>query len=428
MANLFKPLVTKSDPETGKKVKTKTKKWYGRYRDENGTEHRVPLSENKNTAQQMLAELVKQVSRVKSGLAHSAEAEMKKPIQSHIADFEKSLKSRNNSSRHVRDTVTKIRRCAEECRWRTPAQIKATDVEQFLVDLREEKNCSVETSNHYLRAIKAFCRWLYLNKRLVEHPLLSLSILNSRIDRRHDRRALNDEEFQLLLDAAESGPPVEGIIGPDRAMLYLLAAYTGFRKGELGSLTMKSFDFAETDLERDGNVATMKPATVRIEAAYAKNRRQDVQVLHPYIVQKLKAWLEIKKPAPDEILFPVSRRSGGVERKTAKMIRFDLESARTFWIAESKSEKEEKTRQKANFLLYQDETGRFADFHCLRHTFITNLGRAKVSPKTAQTLARHSNINLTLGIYTHIDQDEQIAAINSLPEPEPKKPEENKAG
>ena len=97
MANLFKPPVTKIDPETGKKIKVKTKKWYGRYRDEHGTEHRVPLSENKTTAQRMLAEILKQVSHVKSGLAHPAEVEMKKPIQNHIDDFEKSLKSRNNT-------------------------------------------------------------------------------------------------------------------------------------------------------------------------------------------------------------------------------------------------------------------------------------------------------------------------------------------
>ncbi|MCL2306619.1 MAG: hypothetical protein FWC43_14870, partial [Planctomycetaceae bacterium] len=48
------------------------------------------------------------------------------------------------------------------------------------------------------------------------------------------------------------------------------------------------------------------------------------------------------------------------------------------------------------------------------HTFITNLGRAKVSPKTAQALARHSDISLTMNIYTHVAEDEQIAAINSL--------------
>ena len=405
MANLFKQYITKTDPQTGEKIKIKSKKWYGRYRDENGTEHRKPLSENKITAQQMLAEIVKQVSRLKSGLAHSAEIEMKKPITGHIADFEKSLKSRNNTPRYVHDTIMKVTRCAESCRWRTPAQIKTTDVEQFLVELRETHGCSIETSNHYLRSLKSFCIWLYNNKRIIENPLATLSLLNSQVDRRHDRRALSNKEFYLIIDAAESGPPIEGIVGPDRAMLYLLAAYTGLRKGELGSLTMKSFHFGDHE----------KPATVTIEAAYAKNRRHDVLILHPDLVKRLKAWLALKKPQANELLFPVSHRAGGVERKTSKMIRFDIESARTFWIAEAETEKEEKLRYSADFLLYQDEKGKFADFHCLRHTFITNLGRAKVSPKTAQSLARHSDIKLTLGIYTHIDQEDQIAAINSLP-------------
>jgi hypothetical protein len=72
MSSIFKPEVSKTDRNTGKKVKTKTKKWYGRYRDENGKERRVPLSENKATAQQMLAERVKQVERIKSGQIHSA--------------------------------------------------------------------------------------------------------------------------------------------------------------------------------------------------------------------------------------------------------------------------------------------------------------------------------------------------------------------
>jgi len=409
MANLFKPPVTKIDPETGKKIKVKTKKWYGRYRDENGTEHRVPLSENKTTAQRMLAEILKQVSHVKSGLAHPAEVEMKKPIQNHIDDFEKSLKSRNNTSRYIHDSIMKIKRCVKSRQWRTSAQIKMTDVEQFLVDLREVDGCSIETSNHYLRAIKSFSRWLHRNKRLIEDPLMTMSTLNNQVDRRHDRRALTNKEFQLLIGAAESGPPIEGIVGPDRAMLYLLAAYTGLRKGELGSLTAKSFQFGDSET----------PATVTIEAAYAKNRRHDVLILHPDLVKRLTAWLALKKPESNEILFPVSKRSGGVDLKTSKMIRFDIESARTFWVAEAETEKEEKKRLYADFLLYRDEKGKFADFHCLRHTFITNLGKAKVSPKMAQTLARHSDISLTMKIYTHVDQEEQIEAINLLPSLEP---------
>ena len=63
----------------------------------------------------------------------------------------------------------------------------------------------------------------------------------------------------------------------------------------------------------------------------------------------------------------------------------------------------------------RDSRGKFADFHALRHMFITNLVRAKVDPKMAQTLARHSDIRLTMDIYTHMDQQEKSVAIDRLP-------------
>jgi len=49
----------------------------------------------------------------------------------------------------------------------------------------------------------------------------------------------------------------------------------------------------------------------------------------------------------------------------------------------------------------RDDAGRVADFHSLRHTFITNLANSGVHPKTTQTLARHGSISLTMDNYTH---------------------------
>ena len=57
----------------------------------------------------------------------------------------------------------------------------------------------------------------------------------------------------------------------------------------------------------------------------------------------------------------------------------------------------------------------FADFHSNRHMFITSLERVGIRPKMAQTLARHSDVRLTLGIYTHVELHDQAAAIASLP-------------
>jgi len=50
-----------------------------------------------------------------------------------------------------------------------------------------------------------------------------------------------------------------------------------------------------------------------------------------------------------------------------------------------------------------------------RRQVLLLISKETITPKTAQILARHSDIRLTLNIYTHVDQEEQIAAINALP-------------
>ncbi len=64
---------------------------------------------------------------------------------------------------------------------------------------------------------------------------------------------------------------------------------------------------------------------------------------------------------------------------------------------------------------YVDVNGLYADFHALRHTYITNLARGGVSLVTAQKLARHSTPVLTAQRYTHIDLQEQKVAVDCLP-------------
>ena len=92
-------------------------------------------------------------------------------------------------------------------------------------------------------------------------------------------------------------------------------------------------------------------------------------------------------------------------------------AARDAWLEEAKTAGERQRRMDSDFLYYCDHDSLFADFHSLRHLFITSLERAGVSPKMAQTLARHSDIRLTLGVYTHVELPDCSAAIESLPGP-----------
>jgi integrase len=189
-------------------------------------------------------------------------------------------------------------------------------------------------------------------------------------------------------------------------MLYILAAWTGYRRQELSSLTRTSFKLTTT------------PPKVTVTAAYSKRRRQDVIPLHHEVAARVKSWLASKKDlAASEPVFDL-RAPGGQLRRTSKMMKLDLERARKAWIEEAKSDRKERNRrEESDFLEYQDEQGMYADFHANRHTFITNLAKSGVSPKVAQTMARHSDINLTMSVYSHVKMEDQAAAIAVLPAP-----------
>jgi hypothetical protein len=57
----------------------------------------------------------------------------------------------------------------------------------------------------------------------------------------------------------------------------------------------------------------------------------------------------------------------------------------------------------------------YADFHALRHTYVSMLTRSGLSVKQAQKLARHSTPELTIGRYTHAELVELGEAVGKLP-------------
>ncbi len=169
MASLYRKSVRVTDPKTREKIKTKSEKWWGRYRDENGAERRVPLTVDKAAAQAMLNELVKKVERRIAGLVDRFDEHRKRPIGDHLADFERHLKSKGIGAEQVKLVASRSRRILEGCNAAFIGDISASRVQAFLADLRE-KGKSVQTSNHYLRAIKQFTRWLVKDRRASDDP------------------------------------------------------------------------------------------------------------------------------------------------------------------------------------------------------------------------------------------------------------------
>ena len=65
---------------------------------------------------------------------------------------------------------------------------------------------------------------------------------------------------------------------------------------------------------------------------------------------------------------------------------------------------------------YVDDSGRFADFHCLRHTTGSLLAASGCHPKVAQSIMRHGDINLTMSLYTHTLRGQESEAVKNLPD------------
>jgi len=98
-------------------------------------------------------------------------------------------------------------------------------------------------------------------------------------DIRHDRRALTDEEFLKLVEAAQkSDKSVEGMTGPERSFLYTMARMTGLRRTELASLTATSFVFGDDSF-------------LIVEAGYSKHRERDVLPIYPDLVPLVREWI-----------------------------------------------------------------------------------------------------------------------------------------
>ncbi len=161
--------------------------------------------------------------------------------------------------------------------------------------------------------------------------------------------------------------------------------------GELRSLSPASFRLSGDE------------PTVTVAAAYCKHRRESTLPLRPDTVEMLIAHLRDRQA--DGCAFAVPPR-----QHVAKMIRADLDAARAKWIKEAKNNEDE-SREKSDFLAYTNHAKRKADFHALRHTFISNLAAGGVHPKIAQTLARHSTFALTMERYSHSDHDKELAAM-----------------
>jgi len=80
-------------------------------------------------------------------------------------------------------------------------------------------------------------------------------------------------------------------------------------------------------------------------------------------------------------------------------------------------------------IAYVDESGRYADFHSTWHATGSLLAASGANPKVAQSIMRHSDINLTLTRYSHLFKGQESKAVARMPDlSAPSKQQQAKTG
>ncbi len=358
-----------------KRTDVKSSKWYFSYKNEHG-KNRVRVGFTDKRATQRLAnDLEKNAQRIREGLIDPAEERLKehraRSISDHLEEFEQSRRTKKRTDKHIKSTVNRIESAIDALGWERIGDIDAGQLELYLGELRAERDWSARSYNAHLTATKSFSKWLWKMGRCTVDPLASLSRAPDNGDSKRPRRELTPDEVDRLLAAAEVGVVLVHVSGIDRAMFYRLLLGTGLRFSEAMSLTPESFE-----LDHPSGPG------VRVSPAFSKNRKPVFQPMPADLAGHLRPWLAQRKPGK-----PLWRTPHNACRA---WLQKDLEAAG---------------------VAYQDARGEYADFHAMRHTYITRLNRAGTPLATAMSLARHSDPKLTLKAYDHANDTDRRAAI-----------------
>jgi integrase len=370
-------------------------------------------------AKQILANIVSEVEKVKSGIISREEARVgghsDAPLEKHVEAYMTHLRACERNADHIQGTRRAILRVANDCDFGRMRDVQRIKAERWLLK-QAELGMSARTRNTYRIALVAFGNWCVRESRLLANPFAALPRANEAADRRRERRALTMEEIGKLLKAAEERPlhnlmkvtkgkrkgqPLTNLgqptrdhmhrVGQSHAMFYRIAVFTGLRYSETKSLKI-------VDAHLDADLPYLD-----LHAMYDKARRGARQPLNANLVGHLRQYIASRLLHAQEEARSENRPCPVVLSSEERLIPH-VPLLRAFNLDLEYAGIEKK-----------DQRGRTVDIHSLRHTFGTLLALSGVMPRTAMELMRHSDIRLTTNIYQHLELVDTAGAVNQLP-------------
>lgn len=336
---------------------------------------------DRRTARQIRDKFAAELAREREGLITPAERRLRRaaltPLAELVDGWCKAVRG-GKSPGYAEQEAALVKRVFAAAGAAIPPDLSGGPVRATIDGLpreRGEGTLSARQKNKALRACQRFTRAMVRDGNLPADPLAHLKGWDEATDRRHVRTASEADVAALIVDAARGSPDtVQGLTGPQRAVLYQAAAGTGFRRRTLLALTPRHLHLSSD------------PPFIRIRPENVKNKRDKDQIIPTSLAAVLRAYA--RGLAPDDRLFPASRRAD-----TAAMMEHDCEAAG---------------------VEYEPEPGVFRDFHSWRNTYGTELGRRTNNIRVVQDLMGHSTPVLTAK-YMRPTVADYRAAVDGLP-------------
>lgn len=359
MARVFRQTYTKR-ARGGRRVTRQAKKWYIEYADATGTTRRVPGYKDKRASEQKAADLERHAERERAGILDVTYEHTQALVAEHIDAWLADLERARRSPEYTRKVASCIDRMRRELRWVKLGSIQPDSVSRWL-GLQMQNGLGERTANHYLEAGVAFCNWCVAQRRMERNPLAILPKTQV-LEPRCVRRAATLDELRRLLSVAGK-----------RAIVYLTAMLTGFRRKELRLLEWRDV-ILDDDLPR-----------IELRLATTKSRRADTNPLPPEAAEALREARPATWKPTDRVFRSIPKSS---------TVQDDLRRAE----------------------IEREIDGKKLDLHALRMTFGTLLATSKVDIREAMGLMRHTDIRLTTRVYTDPRLIDTHGAVRKLPQ------------
>jgi integrase len=317
---------------------------------------------DRQVAEAKLHEIVRELEREAVGICTPRRVRLAGQcgIEQHVKAYCSDLRARRKDEDYVTTVEKRLIKLGNECQWQRIGDVTAESFQMW----RERQRFAAKTLNDYLASASALFGWLIRNEIASRNPLARVGKVDVRGNERLKRRAFTPEEFASVIAVA----------GEYRLAL-LTAYYTGLRRGELSQL-----QWADVLHKAEGTFIIVRAET-------AKNRLTKALYVPRWFAHELER-SEPAGAAEGDLILPAGK-------------------VPSIWAF--------RTLLKRAGVSYKDALGRQADFHAIRRSLNTHLAQNGVDPHTRKEIMRHSELRLTLDVYTDPTALPTVAAMEKLP-------------